>query len=341
MKTNAIAHIRVQGQHFAGILFLLMFLLAACSSDSNSGSSATDTVKAPVQPKVELPDLPVPDFSSEKAFAYVEKQLSFGPRVPNTGSHQACANWLMEEFTAHGAKVISQAALVTAHDGKQLSLQNIIATFQPEKKQRIMLSAHWDTRPYADQDDERQNEPILGANDGGSGVAILLEIARHLGETNPHLGVDLFLWDGEDYGVPDATDSYCLGSQHWARNKHIPNYQAIYGINLDMVGAQNAFFPKEGQSLRYAPSVVERVWDTAARLGYGNYFSMIASEGIIDDHLYLNTLAGIPYIDIIDQPNGKGFFPAWHTHDDDIDVISQETLKAVGQTLLEVIYTEK
>ena len=319
-------------------LFALLLLLAACQQDTKPPGNGQPVTK---DPKVDLPDLPVPDFSAENAFAYVEKQLSFGPRVPNTPAHAACADWLMEEFAAHGAIVSSQQAVVTAHDGKQLNLQNIIASFQPEKKQRIMLSAHWDTRPVADQDKERQREPIPGANDGGSGVAVLLEIARHLGQTNPYIGVDIFLWDGEDYGVSEVADSYCLGSQYWARNPHIPNYRAMYGINLDMVGAKDAFFPKEGQSLRFAPSVVEKVWDTAARLGYGNYFSTMASEGIIDDHLYLNMIAGIPYIDIIHQPGGKGFFDAWHTHDDDIDIISPETLKAVGQTVLAVVYGEK
>jgi Zn-dependent M28 family amino/carboxypeptidase len=320
-------------------LYLLVFLalLAGCQEDAGK----KPVKETPVAPKVDLPDLPVPDFSAERAFQYIEKQLSFGPRVPNTGAHASCANWLMEEFSAHGATVTSQPALVTAHDGKQLNLQNIIASFQPEKKQRIMLSAHWDSRPYADQDNERRNEPIPGANDGASGVAVLLEIARHLGQANPYIGVDLFLWDGEDYGVSEVQDSYCLGSQYWAKNKHIPNYRAMYGINLDMVGAKDAFFPKEGQSLRFAPSVVEKVWDTAARLGYDNHFSMMASEGIIDDHLYLNVLAGIPYIDIIHQPEGKGFFPAWHTHDDDIGVIDPATLKAVGQTVLAVVYGEE
>lgn len=322
------------------VLYLLAFLvlLAGCQEDTGKKPPEKTPI---VQPKVVLPDLPVPDFSAEQAYQYIEKQLSFGPRVPNTAAHANCANWLMETFATHGAAVSSQNALVTAHDGKQLSLQNIIAQFQPEKKQRIMLSAHWDSRPYADQDTERTNEPIPGANDGASGVAVLLEIARHLGQANPYIGVDIFLWDGEDYGVSNVQDSYCLGSQYWAKNKHIPKYQAKYGINLDMVGAKDAFFPKEGQSLRFAPSVVEKVWDTAARLGYDNYFSLMASDGIIDDHLYLNLLAGIPYIDIIHQPEGQGFFSAWHTHDDDIDVIDPETLKAVGQTLLAVVYGEQ
>lgn len=322
-------------------LILIIICLGLCfSCDSNS---AKHQVKETLPPP--LADIPIPDFQADSAYAYIEKQLSFGPRVPNSNGHLACANWLEQELRALGGAMYLQPAEVEAYNGTRLYMQNIIASFQPEKKTRIILSAHWDTRHIADADPDssKQSEPIPGANDGGSGVGILLEIARLLGQQPPEVGIDIILWDAEDYGDPDGNvqNSYGLGSQYWARNPHKPGYKAKYGINLDMVGAAGATFFQEGQSRTYASEVVKKVWDTAHRIGYGSYFPYLPSDGIVDDHLYVNAIARIPMIDIIHQPNGEGFFEHWHTHQDDIDVISKETLKAVGQTLLEVVYREK
>ncbi|TAE52434.1 MAG: M28 family peptidase [Bacteroidetes bacterium] len=306
-------------------------LLTACKEEPK---------KTPAVPPVAKAAVKVPDFQADTAFAYIEKQLAFGPRVPGTSAHAQCAEWLAATFRAAGAEVMVQTASVTAYNGSKLPMKNIIASFYPEKTKRIMLTAHWDTRPIADQDSVRKNQPIPGANDGGSGVAILLEIARHLGKDSLNVGIDLILWDVEDYGMSEVENSYCLGSQYWSRNKHKPGYQAAYAINLDMVGANGATFVKEGMSMQYAPEVVEKVWRNAERLGYGNLFTPLRSDGIIDDHVYVNTIGGIKAIDIIDQPDARGFFEHWHTHGDDIEAISKETLKAVGQTLLEVVYRE-
>ncbi|MEZ4825581.1 MAG: M28 family peptidase [Bacteroidia bacterium] len=303
-------------------------------------NGGTENKKTPETPPV-AKDIPIPAFQAENAFAHIEKQLSFGPRVPNTAGHAACADWIIAELKAAGAQVTTQPAVVQAFNNTPLNMINIIGSFHPEKQRRIMLTAHWDTRPFADEDSVRKDEPIPGANDGGSGVGVLLEIARIIGQEAPQVGVDIFFWDAEDYGNSDVPNSYCLGSQYWAQNKHKPNYTAMYGINLDMVGAKDAIFSKEGHSLQYAPNVVEKVWHQAHLLGFGQYFSIQRTDPIIDDHVYISVRGNVGTIDIIDQPEGRGFFKHWHTHGDDIEAISKETLQAVGQTLLAVIYKEQ
>ncbi|MCI4670655.1 MAG: M28 family peptidase [Bacteroidia bacterium] len=323
-----------------GVLALIAtpLFLVSCKND-NSGSGKG---KGKLPPVVLVnPNIKVPSFSQDSAYKFIEKQLSFGPRVPNSAPHADCADWLIRKFISYGAEVQTQPAVVQAYDGTPLNMQNIIASYNPDRAQRIMLTAHWDTRPVADQDVERQDEPIPGANDGGSGVGVLLEIARLIGQdSNLNIGVDIILWDAEDYGNSNVPDSYCLGSQYWARNPHKANYNPVYGINLDMVGGINARFTQEGQSITYAPSVVQKVWNTSSKIGYSKFFSTLKTPGIIDDHLYINQIAKIPTIDIIDNQPGTSFFGQWHTHADDIHIISKETLKAVGQTVLTVVYNE-
>ncbi|MDX2246737.1 MAG: M28 family peptidase [Bacteroidia bacterium] len=311
----------------------VLFFLLSC----NGGT----TEKPRTEPTPPVRDISVPVFQADTAYRYIEKQLAFGPRVPNTPAHAACADWIIGQLESFGAKVTTQPAVVTAFNNTRLNMVNIIASFQPEKQRRVMLTAHWDTRPFADEDSIRKDEPIPGANDGGSGVGVLLEIARILGQDSIAIGVDIVFWDAEDYGNSDVPNSYCLGSQYWAENKHKPGYTAMYGINLDMVGAKNAVFSKEGHSLQYAPNTVEKVWRQAQLLGFGQYFSIQRTDPIIDDHVYVSAKGGIGTIDIIDQPEGRGFFKHWHTHGDDISVISKETLQAVGQTLLAVVYKEE
>lgn len=312
------------------LLFFLSAIFGACENPK----------KTQLETKEEVISVEIPDFQADSAYAYIAKQLDFGPRVPNTGSHINCGEWLGEFLENQGAKLYRQTTLVTAFNGDQLAAQNIIASFNPTAKKRIMLSAHWDTRPFAEQDTERKDEPIPGANDGASGVGVLLEIARQLKHQPPTAGIDIFLWDAEDYGNPGALNSYSLGSQYWAKNPHVPNYLAQYGVNLDMVGAEGAKFNREQTSMQYASGVIEKVWMSARRQGYESYFSHVRSNPVTDDHLYINTLAKIPCIDIIDQRGESGFFEHWHTHQDDLSVISKATLKAVGQTVLDLIYRE-
>ncbi len=322
----------------AAVLFLLL-LMTSCMSGQKKNSPSGQNLKV------------VPVFNEDSAYHYLSRQLDFGPRVPNTEGHKACGDYLVEKMRSLGGILTEQPMQLEAFDGNVLRARNIIASFDPEKKRRILLFAHWDTRPWADEDPDPQNhtKAIPGANDGASGVAVLMEIARHLGTTTPSsLGVDIILFDAEDYGQPSFSgrsrveDSWCLGSQYWAKNPHVSNYSAEFGILLDMVGAKGAIFAKEYFSLRYAAPVVNKVWNTAARIGYSHYFENSEGGAITDDHLYINRLAGIPSINIIDYRSDtpNGFFPYWHTLEDSLDKIDKKTLKAAGQTLLELIYTE-
>lgn len=290
-----------------------------------------------------------PDFNADSAYYFVKQQVDFGPRIMNSKQHDECADFLINKVKSYNAKVIVQKGEVKAFDGKMLKIQNIIASFNPEQKNRVLLCSHWDTRPWADQDTVKQDEPIDGANDGASGVGVLLEIARNLASQPTTIGIDIIFLDAEDYGQPENTkyprmeDSYALGTQYWAKNNPVQNYYANYGILLDMVGAPKATFSMEGISMQYASAVVKKVWDIAARLGYSDYFIYKTTSSITDDHYYVNDIAKVPCIDIIhhDPSTRSNFGTYWHTHQDNMNMIDKNTLKAVGQTLLEVIYREK
>ncbi|GAB3822636.1 M28 family peptidase [Pontibacter rugosus] len=292
-----------------------------------------------------------PAFNADSAYALVAKQVAFGPRVPNTAAHNAAGEWIVSKLKSYGAKVQEQQFQMRAYDGTMLNLRNVIASYNPEAANRVLLAAHWDTRHVADKDENNPNTPIDGANDGASGVGVLLEIARIMqqAEQKPGVGVDLIFFDGEDYGQPDGSpqpymaDSWCLGSQYWSKNKHVPNYRANYGILLDMVGAENARFAREGHSMQYAKEIVDKVWKAGNSIGYSDYFKYTDAPAIIDDHYYVNTLGNIRMIDIIEysqrDPNDY-FGPYHHRHTDNMDIISKKTLKAVGQTVLHVLYSE-
>ena len=319
------------------IFLLLCCLLFACSTEPEQQTKEVPKAK-----------IEVPIFNPDSAYYFVEKQVSFGPRVISSNPWKNCAIWLEKKFKTYTPNVIVQEAPITTYDGKKHTLKNIIASFSPEKNNRIALFAHWDSRHIADHDTKNQDAPILGANDGGSGVGVLLELARQFSIKNPTIGVDIILFDAEDYGQPEDSkfpimqDSWCLGSQYWSKNPHKPNYYARYGILLDMVGAKNATFRKEEISSYYAPNILEKVWRKANQLGYGNHFVFENAKQIVDDHLYVNQITGIPTIDIIeyDPATESNFNKHWHTHKDDMDNIDKNTLNAVGQTLLEVIYNE-
>ncbi len=297
-----------------------------------------------------MPTSTIPSFKADSAYDFIQKQVDFGPRVPNTKAHQLCGEYLAESLKGFGAVLTNQYATLTAFNGDKLQARNIIASFNTEQTNRILLFAHWDTRPWSDHDPDPKNfnKPVLGANDGASGVGVLMEIARQLGKQTPNIGVDIILFDAEDYGAPEnysqyVPNSWCLGSQYWAKNKHQANYHAQYGILLDMVGAPNAKFYREQISDRYAKNIVDKVWNTAHNLGFDRYFINTAGGMITDDHLYINEIAGIPSIDIIqyDSNSQSGFGNYWHTIHDTMDNISKETLFAVGTTLLHVIYNQQ
>lgn len=323
--------------------FLFILLLISCQKSSEKSQ---DTQQNPQT------QLEVPPFNADSAYNFVEKQVAFGPRVPGTTAHAQTAQYLVDRLTAFGADVTVQEFDQTTFDNNRVTLKNIIATFYPDKKKRILLAAHWDTRPFADEDEDNPNRPMDGANDGGSGVAVLLEIARSLNqaENPPGVGIDLILFDGEDWGergqrtpLPPGLDSWwCLGSQYWSAHKHKPGYSAYYGILLDMVGAKGSQFFREELSVRYAPSVVERVWTTASQLGHGRYFVNKIQPEVLDDHKFITEKGRIPTIDIINYDPVKGSFgDFWHTQQDNMDIISKETLKAVGETVLHQVYSEE
>lgn len=291
----------------------------------------------------------IPRFDRDSAYQFIEKQVNFGPRVPNTDTHKATKEWLVSKFKEYADNVIEQDFQATAYNDVVLNGTNIIAQFNPDNADRVVLAAHWDTRPIADSplSTERREEPIAGADDGGSGVGILLEIARQLKANPIGLGIDIVLFDAEDYGAPsdfkpqqNTALTWGLGSQHWSKNLHEANYKPQFGILLDMVGSKNARFTREGVSMYYAPQVMNKVWKLAKGMGYGNYFDMEKTGQITDDHVFVNEYAKIPMIDIINRPivSQSGFGEYWHTHDDDMDVIDKRTLRAVGQVVLATIY---
>ena len=295
----------------------------------------------------------VPVFNADSAYSFVAAQVAFGPRVPNTAAHKACGDYLESKLRACGADVVTQNVTLTAYNGDKLQARNIVAQFQPQNKKRVMLCAHWDSRPWADSDPDKSNhyKPILGANDGGSGVGVLLEIARHLSLAPPAVGIDIILFDAEDYGRHEnepyngagMDHSWALGSQYWSRFPHKENYNARYGILLDIVGAPSSTFYRESISNYYAPAVVDKVWAQAAKEGYAADFVNDEGGMISDDHLYVNSFLGLPCIDIIncDRNSPNGFGPHHHTVKDDMGWIDPATLKAVGQTVMAVIYNEK
>ena len=294
----------------------------------------------------------VPIFNADSAYRYVAEQVAFGPRVPNSAAHRACGDYLEERLRACGAEVVAQNVTLTAYNGDKLQARNIVAQFQPQNKKRVMLCAHWDSRPWADSDPDKANhyKPILGANDGASGVGVLLEIARNLSYAPTTVGVDIVLFDAEDYGrhENDARGagfdhSWALGSQYWSRFPHKENYNARYGILLDIVGAPGSTFYRERISTHYAAGIVDKVWAQAAAEGYGNYFINEDGGLITDDHLYVNNFLNLPCIDIIncDMESENGFGKYHHTLKDDLDWIDAATLKAVGQTVMAVIYNER
>lgn len=291
-----------------------------------------------------------PAFSADSAYRYIEEQVTFGPRVPNTSAHRACGDYLAAQLERFGAKVYNQYADLMAYDGTILKARNIIGVYNAEQKKRVMLCAHWDSRPYADQGEEKHHHSAIdGANDGASGVGVLLEIARLIQQKAPAIGIDIIFFDAEDYGIPDfykgvyKPDTWCLGSQYWGRIPHVSDYKARFGILLDMVGAKNATFYYEGYSRRTANRFVKKIWKMAERLGYGNYFIREDGGEVTDDHVYVNQYRQIPCVDIIhyDNQGTTGFNPTWHTLDDNLQHIDKATLQAVGHTVTAVIYNEK
>ena len=326
---------------FRGIQYSILVLLLLCVSCVKQQQSSTTNSQ-------------LSTFSADSAYAYIAQQLAFGARVPGTQAHEACGDWLVSELARHGAQVKNQHGTMTNYAGKPQAIRNIVAILEGNTSHAILLCAHWDCRPWSDEEElyEDRFEPVMGANDGASGVGVILEMVRQLalrkakGEFIPTVQVVFF--DCEDMGTPahftgsQRDHTWCLGSQYWAQELKIQNskFKINYGILLDMVGDPSATFPREYFSMQYAGSYVERLWREASKLGYGRYFVQQATYyPITDDHYYVSTIAGIPCVDIIDYKTNTetGFAEWWHTQHDDIQNINKQTLQAVGETVLTTI----
>lgn len=273
-------------------------------------------------------------FSPDSAYAYVVKQVEFGPRVPGTDAHKQCGNWLAAKLKAFGGDVTEQTATLTTFDGTRIPMRNIFASFNPQATDRILLLAHWDTRPWADHDPnpELRSQPIDGANDGGSGTGVLLELARIAGTSISDKGIDILLCDAEDWGAENNDESWALGARYFADHLPKDGYMPSAAILLDMVGAEDATFMREYFSQLANPALADEIWGIAASLGYSDLFINRMGSAVNDDHVEL-IKGGIPTIDIIDYREGSGFFSGWHTTADNIGCISRQTLGAVGKTL--------
>lgn len=294
-----------------------------------------------------------PEFNADSAYLFCEKQCDFGPRTMNSDAHDKCGAWIVDKFKQYGCSVIEQKADLKAYDGTMLKSNNIIASYKPEQTTRILLCAHWDCRPWADNDPDSTNwrKPVMGANDGASGIAVMLEIARQLQKSDSlNIGVDFVCFDAEDWGIPqwsdaeDNGDSWALGAQYWAENPHKAGYEARFGILLDMVGGTGARFYQEGMSKQYAQPIVNKIWTAARAAGYESLFPNEQGGYVTDDHIPVNQKTKIPTADIIAfYPNCQqsSFGPTWHTVNDTMENIDRNILKAVGQTVIQVLFSEK
>ena len=330
----------------------ILFVLIGLTIISISCKGPRPKEKSSEVSVTETSAIAIPAFNADSALAFVKTQTDFGARVPGSSAHAACALWLKNTLLRFTPEVKVQEFKARVFNGQVFTGKNIIASFNPASRKRIMLCSHWDSRPFADHDPDlsKRNEPVMAANDGASGVGVLLEMARILKDTPPGVGIDIIFFDLEDYGPAQdsqteaANEDWGLGSQYWSKNPHVPDYRARFVILLDMVGASGAKFRKEGFSMYYAPDKVKKVWDIAASLGYQDYFPDDKGGYINDDHYFINEIGKVPAIDIIhlDPSSSNGsFYEYWHTTGDTFDKIDKETLRVVGEVLMKVVFTEK
>lgn len=333
---------------FFPVVALTVALLISCGG----GKGAASAPAVPPASTAPVQTVTVPAFNADSAYSYVKAQVDFGPRVPNTAAHKACAMWLADKLRGFGAETVVQDIEVTTFDGTVIKGFNIIGQYRPELRRRVIICSHWDSRPWADNDPDKANrrKPVDAANDGASGVGVILEIARQMQKQQPQIGVDCIFFDAEDWGPgPDwhgneSADMWGLGTQYWSRRKHKADYNARFAILLDMVGGEAPTFYREAYSNRYAKDVVDKVWGAARETGNGRLFVDEVYGYVTDDHVFINTIAKIPAVDVIPSyPDCKEstFGPTWHTVSDNMDHIDRQTLLSVGQTIMYVIYNEK
>ena len=318
-------------------------LLSSCKCRTGSSGAGADTIALAA----------APTFCADSAMSYVQAQCDFGPRVPGSEAHRACGDWIAQQFRNLGADIVEQRTTLVGYDGQNMPCRNIGASFGIDFADRILFTAHWDSRAWADNDPDSDNHhtPVLAANDGASGVAVMLEMARQLQSSPVGFGIDFVCFDCEDQGRPqwadevegdDEVDFWCLGSRYWSEQALTTGYTARYAVNLDMVGGRGARFLMEGFSRHYAQPLVNMVWHLAVQLGYGEFFVLRDAGYVTDDHLPLNRIAHIPAIDIIPNSDdaASSFGPTWHTVSDTPENIDPAALTAVGQTLLQLIYND-
>lgn len=344
--------------HILLLAFIAISITACKGNKSVSASTEAD--------ENNVAELLGPTFNEDSAMHFCAKQCTFGPRTMNSPAHDECEEWISNRFEQYGCQVIKQKTKLEGWDGKMLRSTNIIARTNPNATERILICAHWDSRPWADNDPDKNNwqSPVMAANDGASGVAVMLEMARCINEASKNsgstdvgqkklnIGIDFVCFDAEDYGAPEwsdkknSEDTWALGAQFFAQNLPASTQNAnesvkySFGILLDMVGGQGAHFYYEGVSKHYAKDTMEKVWQAAANAGYSSYFISQDGFSVTDDHKPLNE-AGIPTIDIINyypDCEQSSFGPTWHTVNDVIENIDISTLKAVGQSLIQFLY---
>lgn len=320
------------------LIFLLSLVLVSCSKKQATEQASATNYK----------DVKTPEFNADSAYNYVKVQCDFGARTPESVAAKQCGDYLIAFFNNFADTVYVQEFTAKLYDGKEVKGRNIIASFNNEATDRVVLASHWDSRLWADKDEDAKNHrtPVIAANDGASGVGVLMELARVIKQQKFNQGLDIVLFDLEDQGAPDWADTiiedqrdWCLGSQYWAQNLHKPYYSAKYGILLDMVGYKDLRFTKEQQSMTYAPSIMNNIWNIANDLGYSETFINNLESSVMDDHIWVNHYAKIPMIDIVAHSHQGGFFPYWHTTKDNMDCISKESLYKVGKVLLVAFFS--
>ncbi|GIV27301.1 MAG: glutamine cyclotransferase [Bacteroidia bacterium] len=344
-KNHKYTHISRSIQQIA-VFFLILSSFLLFLTECNSPKEEKNNLSQNITPqKPEKFWNTTPNFNADSCYYFVKQQVDLGPRVPGSKAHEKCVLWLKQFFESKQCKVELQKFVATTFDKKQWTGTNIIVKYNPNNNHRILLCAHYDTRPFADRDEvKNKNQAIPGANDGASGVAVLMSVIQSIQQLPlKNIGIDIVLFDLEDYGDAGGdSKTWCLGSQHWAKNLSPTSIKPVEGILLDMVGDTNAVFPKEGVSIQYHPTLVHSIWTIAQKAGYRKYFIDESTNEITDDHLFINVYTNIPTIDIVHyHPQKSDFFDHHHKITDDMKNISKQTLQAVGQTLLYYLYQQE
>lgn len=332
-------------KHFALCAMTLSLALGISSCKNNNAATGDDAAG-------DQDPLCAVKFSADSALASIKTQCDFGARVPGTEAHRRCADYIVNTLKGYGLSVTEQPVTAKRWDGQTLHGRNIIASYNPDATERILITSHWDSRPWCDADPDstlHRNTPVMAANDGASGVAVIIELARLLKQLKPTVGIDFVCFDLEDCGAPywgtadEEGRDWCLGSRYWAEQAAATGYRARYGILLDMVGGRDARFCFEGFSTQYAEAAMNRIWDTAARVGAGSLFVKQDGGYATDDHVNINQIAAVPTVDIIPYiaNSEHSFGVTWHTSHDTPENISRENIRLVGQTLVQLISEEQ